>query len=133
MAPPAAVTDAAWLREMAGLDESEFGELAAEARAILEAPALARFFDPAQYVRARNEMAYVDAAGETRYIDRLVEFAGEVWVLDYKTGEAADPASARWRYRAQLEDYRGAMRSLFPSKPVRAAVVLRGGAMAELD
>jgi ATP-dependent helicase/nuclease subunit A len=133
MAPPAAVTDAAWLREMTGLDESEFGELAAEARAILEAPALARFFDPAQYVRARNEVAYVDAAGETCYIDRLVEFAGEVWVLDYKTGEAADPASARRRYRAQLEDYRGAMCSLFPSKPVRAAVVLRGGAMAELD
>ena len=57
------------------------------AQRLLSDATLARFFDPAQYVRAVNEVAYVTASGEVRRIDRLVESEYEMWVLDYKTGE----------------------------------------------
>ena len=129
MAPPAAVEDRLWLRERLGVDDAEFEALHVDARAILAAPALARFFDPAQYVAARNELAYVDAAGEQRRIDRVVEFADEVWVLDYKTGDAA-VAGALARYGRQLDEYAGAIAQVYPGKRVRAALVLKGGVLA---
>jgi len=133
LAPPDAVDDEAWLREQLGVDDAEFPRLLEEAWAILYAPALARFFDAEKYVSARNEVPYATADGQVCRIDRLVEFEDEVWVLDYKTGEAADAASAKQHYRAQLEAYRGAVGSLYPAKPVRAGVILGGGTLVALD
>ena len=53
---------------------------------------LARFFDPAHYRRAWNELPFLTANGDFLRIDRLVEFEHEVWVLDYKSTEAASDA-----------------------------------------
>jgi len=133
LAPPDAVDDEAWLRDLLGVDEAEFPRLLEEAWAILYAPALGRFFDTENYLSARNEVPYVTADGRVRRIDRVVEFGDEVWVLDYKTGEAADAASAKQRYRAQLAEYRDAVGSLYPVKPVRAGVILGGGVLVALD
>jgi ATP-dependent helicase/nuclease subunit A len=124
VAPPGSVTDRSWLRELLEVDETAFGSLWADAQAILAAPQLRRFFDPARYVSAHNELAYVDAAGQLRRIDRVVEFADEIWVLDYKTGDAPQTIS---RYRPQIEAYRQAMMTLAAGKPVRAALVFAGG------
>ena len=71
----------------------------------------------------------MDAAGELRRIDRVVELADEIWVLDYKTGDAPQ---AIGRYRAQLEAYRQAMAALAAGKPVRAALILAGGHLEPL-
>lgn len=96
-----------------------------DAGRILDAPGLRRFFDPDLYVSARNEVSYATGQGEIRRIDRLVEFPEEVWVLDYKTGDA------RESHRAQLEEYRVAMRSVF-GKPVRCALIFRDGSLVEI-
>ena len=61
---------------------------------ILLQASLQYFFDPQHYLNAHNEMPYVNAHGELKRIDRLVELDGEVWVLDCKTGDSADPAYA---------------------------------------
>ncbi len=45
-------------------------------------------------------MPYVNAQGELKLIDRLVEFDNGVWVLDYKLGDSEDAA----RYQAQMQD-----------------------------
>jgi ATP-dependent helicase/nuclease subunit A len=124
LSSPDPVTDTAWLREILGVDDADFESLWSAAQGILAAAHLRRFFDPAQYLSAQNEVAYVDAAGELRRIDRVVELAEEIWVLDYKTGDAPQAAG---RYRAQLEAYRQAMAGLAAGKPVRAAVILAGG------
>jgi ATP-dependent helicase/nuclease subunit A len=124
LAPPEPVTEAAWLRDLLKVDAAEFEALWSAAHAILAAPHLQRFFDPAQYLSARNEVAYVDAGGELRRIDRVVEFQHEVWVLDYKTGDAPQAVG---RYRAQLDAYRKAIATLAAEKPVRAALILAGG------
>jgi ATP-dependent helicase/nuclease subunit A len=120
---------AAFQREFA-VPAAEMESLWAQAQAVLGAAALARFFDPARHVRALNEAPFVTATGALGRLDRLVEFADEVWVLDYKTGDT-DPQAALAAYRPQLDGYVMAMRALFGQKPVRAALVLKGGVLAE--
>jgi ATP-dependent helicase/nuclease subunit A len=130
LAPPATIGDRAWLRELLDVDEDAFDGLWSDAHAILTAPSLRRFFDPAQYLSARNEVAYVDASGQVRRVDRIVEFEDELWVLDYKTGDLAgreDAARLAERYRAQLDAYRRAIERTSARKPVRAALLLAGG------
>jgi ATP-dependent helicase/nuclease subunit A len=129
LAAPDPITDRGWLQELLDVDHAQFESLWHDAHAILAAPLLQRFFDPSLYLSAHNEVAYVTAAGELRRIDRVVEFADEVWVLDYKTGDAPQAAG---RYRAQLDAYRQAMASLAPGKAVRAALVFAGGHLEPL-
>ena len=95
---------------------------------LLNTPALARFFDAQHYLAAANEVAYVNALGQLRRIDRLVEFADEVWVLDYKTGENTVLQS----YTAQLEAYRAAMQAIHPNKAVRCGLIMADGKLAEV-
>jgi ATP-dependent helicase/nuclease subunit A len=135
LAPPGAIGDRAWLRELLDVDEDAFDGLWSDAHAILSAPSLRRFFDPAQYLSARNEVAYVDASGQVRRVDRIVEFEDELWVLDYKTGDLAgreDAARLAERYRAQLDAYRRAIERTSAGKPVRAALLLAGGRLETL-
>jgi ATP-dependent helicase/nuclease subunit A len=106
----------------------EIESLWLQARHLLSVPQLARFFDAQRYRRASNEMPYVNAAGELKRIDRLVEFDGEVWVLDYKLGDSEDAA----RYRAQMQEYRTAMQAVYAGKTVRCALVFADGVLSEV-
>jgi ATP-dependent helicase/nuclease subunit A len=126
--PPGGVADEAELRRRCGIPEAGFGALLEQAQALLAQPHLQRFFDPQHYRSACNEMPYVDARGESRRIDRLVEFDGEVWVLDYKLGESGDAE----RHRAQLDEYRNAMRLVYSGKTVRCALVFADGGLSEV-
>lgn len=107
-----------------GIAEREFAPMWEQAQRVLRSPALARFFDPSQYRRAANEVSYLIETGEVRRIDRLVEFEDEMWVLDYKTGDAgtAEPALME-QYRAQLAEYCAAVRRLYGRKQVSGAMV----------
>ena len=127
--PPGDVVDEADLRQRCGIPESEFDALLGQAHSLLAQPHLQRYFDPQHYCRACNEMPYVDAQGELKRIDRLVEFDGEVWVLDYKLGSGEDAA----RYRVQLEEYRSAMRAVYAGTPVRCALVFADGTLQEME
>jgi ATP-dependent helicase/nuclease subunit A len=117
------------LREL-GLSEREFAPLWEQAQRVLAAPGLARFFDPGQFKRAANEVSYMIETGEVRRIDRLVEFNDEMWVLDYKTGDArsVDPLLLE-QYRAQVAEYCAAMRRLHARGPVSGAIVFADGEM----
>lgn len=115
---------------------AEIAAAHARARALLADPALARFFDPALYAYAANEISLIDAAGRVLRLDRLVEFEDEVWILDYKTdAEGADDGGADVgeKHRAQLAQYRAAMRTIYPAKTVRAAVLYAGGTLRPLE
>ena len=100
-----------------------------QAQHLLTLPQLARFFDAQQYRSACNELPYINANGELKRIDRLVEFDNEVWVLDYKLGDSEDAA----RYRAQMREYQNAMQSVYAGKAVRCALVFADGAFSEID
>ncbi len=134
--PPASVTDRVFLRRLLGVSEAEFDALWDAVHSIVGAPSLSRFFDPGRYQRAINELSYVSENGELRRIDRVVEFSDDIWVLDYKTGNVADPdgleAAAR-PYRKQLEEYCAAVSKLMPGKTVKSALIFSGGQLYELQ
>ncbi len=103
--------------------DAEFTEWLAAARALLTAPALAHFFDPARYIRAWNEMPFSD--GESKgVIDRLLDDGNTLWILDYKTTPYTDAVLLIERYRPQLLTYLTGIRRIWPGRSVRAGLVL---------
>ena len=91
------------------------------AKKILNAAELQRFFNAEQFMAAHNEIEIaMQASGELimQRIDRLVEFASEVWVLDYKTG-----AGNTESHHAQIAAYCDAVIPLYKNKSVRGAVI----------
>ena len=117
------------LRHLLGIPFAEMESLWQQAQHLLTSPRLARFFDARKYRSACNEMPYINAKGELKRIDRLVEFEDEVWVLDYKLGESEDAA----RYRVQMKEYRAAMQSVYAEKRVHCALLFAGGTMSEIE
>ncbi len=102
------------------------GAIRSEALRIMASPGLARFFAPAQFTQAGNEVEIAHPEGTVR-IDRLVWFESEIWVLDYKTGEADVT-----RYRSQVEGYCRLVAELYPALRVRGALVAGDGALVEV-
>ncbi|HQT29741.1 MAG TPA: UvrD-helicase domain-containing protein [Thiobacillus sp.] len=113
--------------ELAGIENA--------ARALLAQPHLARFFDPAQFRRAHNELELLDAGGQAQRLDRVVEFDEAIWLLDYKTG--ADDCSASEtrlieRHRPQLDGYRSLLATIYPDRPIHAALLLADGRLVAI-
>ncbi len=125
-------TDRDMLARALGLRAREFAPLWGEAQRVLADPSLRRFFDPAQYVRALNEVSLVTGAGAVRRIDRLVEAQDAIWVLDYKTGAAPEGGALMAEYEAQIAEYRASIAQMFPGKPVRGVLIFSGGATREV-
>ena len=116
------------IRADLGLDEAAFAPVRAGAEACQAHPDARRFFAPG-WVSAHNELEFLGEDGEARRIDRLVEFEDAVWVLDYKTGGLDEPDLDRRAepYRDQIAAYRRAAESLYPGKPVHAALLFADG------
>jgi ATP-dependent helicase/nuclease subunit A len=112
-----------------GLDALAGQRVAVVVRRIIAIPELAPAFDPARYLHAHNEMEFLDGEGRSFRIDRLVVFAEEIWVLDYKTGglDEPDPGRRALPYLDQIGGYRQAARQLYPGRPVRAALAFADG------
>ncbi|OJW99906.1 UvrD-helicase domain-containing protein [Thiobacillus sp. 65-1402] len=134
-APPGAPRDLPALAMQLGV-AAGLARIEADARALLAQPHLARFFDPALYLRAHNELALLDADGRMQRLDRVVEFDDAVWLIDYKTGDDSRMLSAAQlaeRHRPQLAGYRALLAALYPGKPVHAAVLLADGRLIRME
>lgn len=116
------------LQHRLAIPSAEMESLWQQVQHLLALPQLARFFDARHYRNACNEMPYVNAQGELKRIDRLVEFDDEVWVLDYKLGDSEDAA----RYRAQMQEYHNAMQSVYAGRTVRCALLFTDGVLCEV-
>ncbi|WP_293779608.1 exodeoxyribonuclease V subunit beta [uncultured Oxalicibacterium sp.] len=116
---------AAWLPCKPALAEI----VSAQAQAIVSQPALAQFFDPAQYRFARNEMEIVTDDGTARF-DRIVMFDDALWILDYKRNLLD---SERLAYAQQLARYRTAASLVFQNVPIRTALITVDGQLIEID
>jgi ATP-dependent helicase/nuclease subunit A len=116
------------LQQSCGIPPGEMDILLRQAQDLLAQTSLQRFFDPKHYLSANNEMSYVNARGEMKRIDRLVEFEDEVWVLDYKLGDSEEVA----RYRSQMQEYKAAMQSVYAGKKVHCALVFADGVLNEI-
>jgi ATP-dependent helicase/nuclease subunit A len=118
-----------WWRDL-GFDDSDYQRALPLAESLLAAPALQRFFDPAKFRRAWNELDIAARNGTSRRIDRLVEFDDALWVLDYKSsGEDTPHLDA---YRAQVTDYCAVVAAVFPGRRIHGALVFIGGSLLEV-
>jgi len=99
------------------------------ALAILMRPELERFFNPAHYRAAHNELDVMTKDGLSR-IDRLVVFDSDVWILDYKRNALE---SERAAHAAQLAGYRAAAQAIYAGKRIRTALIAGDGRLLELD
>lgn len=134
-APPGTPRDLSALAARLGL-EAELESTEAAARALLAQPRLAHLFDPAQYRRAHNEWALLDADGRLQRLDRVVEFDDAVWLIDYKTGgdsRTLPDAQLVERHQPQLAGYQTLLAGLYPGKPVHAALLLADGRLIPMD
>jgi ATP-dependent helicase/nuclease subunit A len=108
-------------------DNTVAATIAQQARTILTTRELERFFDPGQYLRAFNEFE-VAVDGQMQRFDRLVRFADEIWILDYKR-QLLD--SERSGYKGQLARYRRAAQAVFPGVAIRSALITVDGKLWE--
>lgn len=121
---PAADVIARWLRcppELADVVRTQ-------AMTIFGAPELERFFNPACYRRAHNEMEVMTP--DLWRFDRVVVFEDAVWILDYKRNFLE---SEHALYRAQLARYRAAGSAVFPGMPLRTALITADGKLWVID
>jgi ATP-dependent helicase/nuclease subunit A len=118
-----------WWRDL-GFDDVEYGRVLPLAERLLATPALRRFFDPALFRRAWNEIDISGHDGTLRRIDRLVESDDGLWVLDYKS--SGSDTLRLDAYRAQVADYARAVAAVFPGRAVRGALVFADGRLLEV-
>lgn len=128
LTPPQVVSNKLELQALCDIPAGEMETLWQQAKNLITLPNLQCYFDPQKYHNASNEITYVNASGELKRIDRLVEFNDEVWVLDYKFGDNIDVA----RYGSQMQEYRSAMQTVYVGKKVRCALVFADGALSEV-
>jgi ATP-dependent helicase/nuclease subunit A len=123
------------LADRLGLPLARVEPMCEQARRLMADPELARLFDPCRYQRALDEWPIVTGTGELRRVDRVVELADAIWVLDYKTGSRAGLAGMglEAQYRAQVQGYCSALRSIFPAKPVFGLVLFADGSRMRVD
>jgi ATP-dependent helicase/nuclease subunit A len=116
--------------------ERQLESVETAARALLMQPHLGYLFDPAQYLRAHNELALLDSSGRLQRLDRVVEFDDAVWLIDYKTGDdsrSLSDAQLAERHRPQLAGYQALLAGLYPGKPVHAALLLADGRLIQME
>ena len=121
-----------WWRAL-GFDDAEYQRVLPLVERLLAAPALQRFFDPALFHRAWDEVDISASDGTLRRIDRLVEFKqpdDALWVLDYKSS-GSDTARLD-AYRAQVADYCRAVAAVFPGRAVRGALIFADTTLLEV-
>lgn len=125
----------------ADIDNTVLQECWREARAVIDAPELARFFDRHHYQEARNEVVVLYRANQrdvTGVIDRLLITENRLILIDYKTHRMeadATPALVS-RYLGQLRLYAEGLRRLWPNRRVEAVLLFtasRRSAGVDLD
>ena len=88
-----------------------------------------KWFAPALYDEAHNEMSFVDAQGRVKRIDRWVRHGSEIAVLDYKSGWSELDVPL---YEAQLTSYMNVLRSIYPEYNVRGYLLRVDGVALEV-
>jgi ATP-dependent helicase/nuclease subunit A len=99
-----------------------------QAENIVNNSALEKYFNSAKFMTAFNELEIWFQKKLLR-LDRVVHFADEIWVLDYKRQYLQMEIA---EYEAQLQEYVSALKALDNSKKVRAGLILSDGSLIEL-
>jgi ATP-dependent helicase/nuclease subunit A len=124
---PIRVPDAAMIARWLSCAHTLAVTIGEQASSILSDAKLERFFNPAFYRVAHNEMEVAVDGTFLRY-DRVVMFDAEIWILDYKR-QLLD--NERAGYQEQLALYRRAGQSVFPEAVLKTALITVDGRLWE--
>jgi ATP-dependent helicase/nuclease subunit A len=120
-------------------EASSFRQWARECETLLGQPALGILFDPPEGVESFNEVPMIyELDGVTVYgiVDRLLLFPDSVWVVDYKSHQAAEQATLEALaapYQRQLGYYSTGVKKLWPDREVRTFLLFtRCGQLKEI-
>ena len=111
-----------------GVDPEEIADLVRQTLAVLSHPGLEPLFGPDS--RAEQPLtALVAGTVISGKVDRMAVLPTEVLLVDYKTGRDApdDVADTPVLYLRQLAAYRAVLRSIYPTRQVRCALVWTTG------
>ncbi len=126
------ISKAGWWKDF-GFAENDYRRVLPVAERLLAAPALQRFFDPSQYLRAWNEVDLTGGEGglqQLQRIDRLVEFEDALWVLDYKSSGRNTERLAE--YQEQISGYCRTVANIFVGRAVRGVLIFSDASLLEV-
>ncbi len=115
----------AWLERAGVTDPAERSEIATAALRVIGDPLYADLFAPDTLAEAPIAATLADGRVIAGTIDRLCIGDGLVRVIDFKTGRGvpADAAAVPDSHRAQMTAYVEALKVIFPSRRVEAALL----------
>ena len=115
-------------RPVLGLDQAGRAALAAEVLTVLDTPEFTALFAPGSRAEAplAGRIGEVIVAGQ---VDRLAVTGEAVLIVDYKTNRPppALAESVSPLYLRQMAAYRALLRQIYPSRPVRCALLWTDG------
>jgi ATP-dependent helicase/nuclease subunit A len=110
-----------------GVDQTHAQQVIERARTVLDASVLKPYLASDQWIAAWNELDIASKEGKSYRIDRLVEFADHLAILDYKL-TIPDVGSERYaKYREQLKNYQAELSRIRQDRPNKAYLVSAAG------
>ncbi|MCD6025909.1 MAG: ATP-dependent exonuclease [Solimicrobium sp.] len=125
---PISIPDASTIAQWMPCNLSLAKVIRVYAQTILHNAALERFFNPAHFRFARNEMDIISEHQLLR-LDRVVVFDDTVWVLDFKRQLLA---TEHTDYEQQLNKYCSALKRIYNQKKIHGGLILSDGSLVEL-
>jgi ATP-dependent helicase/nuclease subunit A len=117
-----------WLERSAGVaDAAEREQIASLVCSILDDAQFAPLFGPGSLAEAPIAATLADGRVVAGTVDRLLIGDEQVSVIDFKTGRVpADESDIPAAHLAQMKAYAEALRMIFPSRRVSAALLYTG-------
>jgi ATP-dependent helicase/nuclease subunit A len=119
------------LRLLPGFDADERAEMVAQALAVIEDPACARFFGPGSLAEAPI-VGRIGQRGVAGQIDRLLVEPTAVTIVDFKSGRIPEGGADHVpsAYLAQMAAYRAVLRQIYPARAIHLVLIWTDGPMA---
>ncbi|MEA9566964.1 UvrD-helicase domain-containing protein [Polynucleobacter sp. AP-Nickl1-40-C4] len=115
-----------------GVDEEHAKTLIARTKTVLEAPELKRYLASGEWLQAWNELDIASEDGKSYRMDRLVELADHLAIIDYKLTIPEVGSEKYEKYRKQLQGYQAELTRIRKDKPNKAYLISSKGEMVEV-
>ena len=116
---------ALWLE----VDEATAIRALGRASNVINNKSLTPYLHSGEWIQAWNEIDFVNTAGKSFRIDRLIEFEDRLVILDFKLTIPRIGDKKRDLYRAQIQNYAQELARIRPDKPIEAYLVSSEGCM----
>ncbi|WP_308281762.1 UvrD-helicase domain-containing protein [Polynucleobacter sp. Fuers-14] len=115
-----------------GVDQEHAKTLLSRTKTVLDAPELKRYLTSGEWLQAWNELDIASEDGKSYRMDRLVELADHLAIIDYKLTIPEVGSEKYEKYRKQLQGYQAELTRIRKDKPNKAYLISSKGEMVEV-